>query len=158
MRRYTITIGDKVFEVDILAVGQNQARVQVGGRTLEVTFHSQAGAPASDRPLPAAPGPPPAPPRVTPAPPRPAPAPAPPEKPSPAPGLGTVNAPMPGVILEVLVGVGDRVAVGDTVVKLEAMKMENDIRVTVSGVVSEVRVNKGASVAVGETLVVVAKG
>ena len=43
-------------------------------------------------------------------------------------------------------------------VKLEAMKMENDVRATVSGVISEVRVSKGANVTVGEILVVVAEG
>jgi biotin carboxyl carrier protein len=62
---------------------------------------------------------------------------------------------MPGVILEVLVQVGDRVETGDTVVKLEAMKMENDLTSAIAGVVSEVRVNKGDNVSVGEVLVVV---
>ncbi|MBW1917246.1 MAG: hypothetical protein JRI57_04380 [Deltaproteobacteria bacterium] len=72
-------------------------------------------------------------------------------------GLGTVVAPMPGLILDVLVQVGDQVKSGDTVVKLEAMKMENDLKTSVSGTVTEVRVNKGASVSVGEVLVVVAE-
>jgi biotin carboxyl carrier protein len=65
---------------------------------------------------------------------------------------------MPGVILEVLVKVGDQVEAGDTVVKLEAMKMENDIKTPGSGVVAEVLVHKGANVTVGEVLVVVTGG
>jgi pyruvate carboxylase subunit B len=65
---------------------------------------------------------------------------------------------MPGSILEVLVKVGDRVQAGDTVVKLEAMKMENDLRVPVSGMVKEVRVGKGSNVGVGEVLLVVSEG
>jgi len=62
---------------------------------------------------------------------------------------------MPGVILDVLVKVGDQVKTGDTVVKLEAMKMENDIKVPLAGVVAEVLVSKGANVTVGEVLVMV---
>jgi pyruvate carboxylase subunit B len=62
---------------------------------------------------------------------------------------------MPGSILEVLVKVGDRVEIGATVVKLEAMKMENDLQSPIAGVVKEVRVSKGDNVSVGEVLVVV---
>jgi biotin carboxyl carrier protein len=62
---------------------------------------------------------------------------------------------MPGSILDVLVKVGDRVQAGDTVVKLEAMKMENDLQTPIAGVVKEVRVSKGVNVSVGEVLVVV---
>jgi biotin carboxyl carrier protein len=62
---------------------------------------------------------------------------------------------MPGSILDVLVQVGDQVAAGATVVKLEAMKMENDLQAAISGVVKEVRVNKGDNVSVGDVLVVV---
>ena len=66
------------------------------------------------------------------------------------------TAPMPGSILDVLVNVGDQVLAGDTVVKLEAMKMENDLQTAIAGVVKEVRVQKGDNVSVGEVLVVVA--
>jgi pyruvate carboxylase subunit B len=62
---------------------------------------------------------------------------------------------MPGAILEVLVKVGDQVKAGDTVVKLEAMKMENDLRASLSGQVIEVQVSKGDNVAVGDVLLVV---
>jgi biotin carboxyl carrier protein len=65
---------------------------------------------------------------------------------------------MPGVILDVLVNVGDAVNVGDTVVKLEAMKMENDLRAAVAGVVTEVRVSKGANVTVSEVLLTIGQG
>jgi len=64
---------------------------------------------------------------------------------------------MPGSILEVLVQVGDRVKPGDTVVKLEAMKMENDVKTLVGGVVRDVRVAKGSNVSVGEVLLVVSQ-
>ena len=159
MRRYQITIGDKTFEVEILEFRGNRARVLVNGRPYEARFQSLADAPG---PLSqAAPvGPPPPPP---PSPPRPAPAVKPPPAPKPvtaaaapaAGDLGQVVAPMPGVILDVLVKAGDRVKAGDTVVRLEAMKMENDLKVPLAGVVTEVRVSKGANVSVGEVLVVV---
>ena len=62
---------------------------------------------------------------------------------------------MPGLILEFLVGVGDAVSPGDTVVRMEAMKMENDIKTMVGGVVKEIVARKGADVSVGEVLLVV---
>jgi len=151
MRRYRLTIGDKVFDVEVLGVRGDLARVLVNGRPYEVKIGPAAG------PRPAA--------APAPGPPRPAGAPAPPPPPpgrapggGVAPGPGTVTAPMPGSILEVLVKVGDRVQAGDTVVKLEAMKMENDLRVPVSGMVKEVRVGKGSNVGVGEVLLVVSEG
>ncbi len=152
MRRYRITIGDKVFEVEIVALRGDQARVVVNGRPYEVKFSPAGGAPVTSPPLSPFPKPlaahaPPPPPLA--APPTPI-----PEKAEPTGDLGSVAAPMPGAILEVLVKVGDQVQVGDTVVKLEAMKMENDLVAPIAGVVTEVRVSKGSNVAVGEVLVV----
>jgi biotin carboxyl carrier protein len=153
MRRYQLTIGDKAFEVEIVSLRGDQARVLVNGRPYEVKFQPPGRGAAVPAP----------PPRVAkaaaPPPPRAAPPPPPKVvKPLPTGELGAVVAPMPGSILDVLVKVGDQVKIGETVAKLEAMKMENDLRVTMSGVVSEVRVSKGDSVAVGEVLVVVCQG
>jgi biotin carboxyl carrier protein len=145
MRRYQITIEGKTFEVEILAVEADQARVLVNGRPYVARFSPEAGARAAT-PAPARP-------------PAPPPQAARPTAPRPAPGpvseLGSVVAPMPGAILEVLVKVGDSVRAGDTVVKLEAMKMENDLRATISGQVIEVQVSKGDNVAVGDVLLVI---
>lgn len=69
-------------------------------------------------------------------------------------GEKSIQAPMPGVILEVKVQVGQVVKAGDVVVRLEAMKMENDIPTVVDGVVKEVLVKKGDSVQEHEVLVV----
>ncbi len=142
MRRYRITIGDKVFAVEIVALRGDQARVVVNGRPYEVKFSPAGGAPVTSPPLSPFPKPLAAPPTPI------------PEKAEPTGDLGSVAAPMPGAILEVLVKVGDQVQVGDTVVKLEAMKMENDLVAPIAGVVTEVRVSKGSNVAVGEVLVV----
>lgn len=51
-----------------------------------------------------------------------------------------VVSPMPGLILDVRVGVGDEVAAGTPVVVMEAMKMQNELVTEVSGIVKEVRV------------------
>ncbi len=59
---------------------------------------------------------------------------------------GAVAAPMPGKVLEVRVGVGDRVEAGQVVAVLEAMKMENHLAATEDGVVAEVRVAAGDQV------------
>jgi glutaconyl-CoA decarboxylase len=157
MSRYQIAIGDKVYDIHILAVGGGQARVLVDGRPFEVRYQSlevtrsPRGAAPAARPAPAAPPAPEKPPVPRPGPtPRPEPAPA-------AAGAGVVTAPMPGVILEVLVAAGDLVKAGDTVVKLEAMKMENDVKAPVTGTVSDVRVAKGANVTVGEVLLVISQ-
>ena len=66
-----------------------------------------------------------------------------------------VNAPMPGPILKVNVKVGDAVQEGQTLVVLEAMKMENDIMAPKAGTVTQVLVSKGSSVDTGAPLVVI---
>ena len=75
-------------------------------------------------------------------------------KPVAAGGAGAVKAPLPGVILDIKVAVGDTVAAGDTLVVLEAMKMENNIHADKGGVVKSICVNKGDSVLEGADLVV----
>ncbi|MFZ4515782.1 MAG: acetyl/propionyl/methylcrotonyl-CoA carboxylase subunit alpha [Acidimicrobiia bacterium] len=70
-------------------------------------------------------------------------------------GTGTITAPMQGTIVKVLVAVGDTVAVGQALVVLEAMKMENHITADKAGTVAEVRVEAGAAVGGGDVLVVV---
>jgi pyruvate carboxylase subunit B len=150
MRRFHLAIGDKSYEIEIITASRGVARVLVNGRPLEVRYQALGpGGPAPARPV-AAPGPAPAP-----TPPRPEAAPRPEPAPLPA-GRGAITAPMPGVILEVLVTEGAPVRVGQTVAKLEAMKMENDVKSPVAGVVQEVRVGKGANVTVGEVLMVIA--
>ncbi len=66
-----------------------------------------------------------------------------------------VTTPLPGTILDVFVNVGDTVKEGQTVVLLEAMKMENNIEADTAGTVKEVKVRKGDSVLEGDVLVVI---
>jgi len=67
---------------------------------------------------------------------------------------GGLVAPMPGVVLEVRVSPGDKVASGQTLVVLEAMKMEHHMNAPSDGVVAEVRVVEGGQVDNGELLIV----
>jgi acetyl-CoA/propionyl-CoA carboxylase biotin carboxyl carrier protein len=70
-------------------------------------------------------------------------------------GSGTISAPMQGTIVKVLVAEGDAVEVGQSVLVLEAMKMENHISAEKSGTVKEVRIAAGDTVGTGDVLVVI---
>ena len=67
-----------------------------------------------------------------------------------------VTAPLPGTINDIRVKVGDKVSAGDTVVILEAMKMQNNIEAETSGTIASINVNKGDAVMEGDTLVTIA--
>ena len=71
----------------------------------------------------------------------------------PAPVVSEVRAPMPGLVLRVAVARGQEVQPGDTLLVLEAMKMENAIKAPAAGVVAEVHVGEGAAVEKGAVLV-----
>jgi len=69
-------------------------------------------------------------------------------------GGGAIVAPMPGTILSVAVEVGTAVTKGQTLLVLEAMKMENEIQAPADGTVQELNVSQGLSVNAGDTLIV----
>jgi propionyl-CoA carboxylase alpha chain len=74
--------------------------------------------------------------------------------PGPAEIAGGFIAPMPGVVLDVRVEPGDTVTAGQTLVVLEAMKMEHHMTAPADGVVAEVRVEVGKQVENGALLLV----
>ncbi len=83
-----------------------------------------------------------------------APAAAPAAAPKAAPaGANTVTSPLPGTITQILVKPGQQINAGDTVVMLEAMKMENSITAEFAGTVKAILVQQGAQVQSGEALV-----
>lgn len=76
---------------------------------------------------------------------------------SPAVGGGAITAPMPGLIVAVKAREGEAVQVGQTLVVMEAMKMENAITAAYAGTVARVYVREGDSVGEGDLLVDVAR-
>ena len=124
--------------------------VKVNGNSYEVEVEEikdgvQPVAPAVQRPA-AAPAPAPAAPTA---------APAPKAAPVAVSGAGTVSAPMPGTVLDIMVKEGDVVKSGQVCVILEAMKMENELPAPCDGTVKSVNVTKGASVNTADVLVVI---
>lgn len=70
-------------------------------------------------------------------------------------GAGIVKAPMPGLIVKVFVQPGMNVIEGDKLLIMEAMKMENILKSTISGIVKEVRVSEGYTVEKDNILIVI---
>lgn len=144
--KYLCTLNGKQYEVLVERVDDFTPLTRAG----EAAPAAPASAPAAPAPAAAAPAAPAAAPAPAPAAPAPSPAPAPA-----ASGAGAaVKAPMPGSILSVTVQVGDTVAAGQTVLTMEAMKMENEIVAPAAGVVREVRVKKGDVVDTDAVLVI----
>ncbi len=141
--KYVATLNGKKYEVEIERVDEY--------RPLDRGAQVSAPAPI----LAAAPAP-----KAAPAPaaalaPKAAPAPAPAPAPAAAPSAGgqTVEAPMPGKILDIKVKVGDAVSYGQCVIVMEAMKMETEIVAPAAGTVAAINVSTGDSVETGAVLV-----
>lgn len=148
MAKYQYTIQGVDYDVEINEVEGSLAKVNVNGIDFDVELKQpisvgkQMKKVKLEKPV-AAP--------VTAAAPSAAPVPAPVEA-----GSGAkVLAPLPGTVTEVCVKVGDAVAMGDTVVVLEAMKMQNNIEAENSGTVTSVLVSKGDTVMEGAPLITI---
>ena len=152
MITYSYNVNGAQYDVTIESIQGQMAKVNVNGVAFDVEM---LGAPITEGDLPAAA------PAAAPAATTAAPAAA-PATPAAAPakgaaGAGTpVKAPLPGVVTKVLVANGQAVKKGDTVVVLEAMKMENNITAECDGTVSGVCCAAGDSVMEGTTLVTIA--
>ena len=95
----------------------------------------------------------PAAPKAAPAAPKAAPAPAAPAAAKPAAGASVVSAPLPGTVTKILVQPGQAVKAGETVLTMEAMKMENNITAETDGTVKAILVQQGAQVQSGDALI-----
>ncbi len=67
--------------------------------------------------------------------------------------VNDIKAPMPGLVLDILVQVGDEIKKGDPILILEAMKMENVLKSPGDAAVKSVEVNKGDAVEKGQVLI-----
>lgn len=141
MKEYKYTIDGKEYKVAIGDIVENVADVTVNGEQYKVEMEPEKE-PEKPKPV------------VRPVAPAPAPASSGASKAS-ANSQNAVKAPLPGVITEVKVAVGDSVAEGDTVVVLEAMKMANNLDAEKGGKVTAILVQPGQSVMEGEPLVVI---
>ena len=142
MKEYKYTIEGNKYEVAINEVNDTTAKVTVNGAEYTVEWEK----PVEEKPVV----------KVKPAVAKPT-APAAPATAAPAAAPVSGNAiktPLPGVIIDVKVNVGDTVTKGQTVVVLEAMKMENNINADRDGKVVAIQVAKGDTVADGAVLVV----
>ena len=150
MRTYSYNVNGAQYDVTIESIQGQVAKMNVNGVLFDVEI---LGTPLTEGDLPeaaaaAAPA------AAAPAPTPTAAAPAPAAKG--AAGAGTpINAPLPGVVTKVLVAAGQAVKKGETVVVLEAMKMENNITAECDGSVTGVCVAAGDSVMEGTTLVTI---
>lgn len=158
MKEYKYKINGNEYSVAIIDLEGNTAAVEVNGVSYKVDILTEGFTAAPARPAAkpaAAPAPAPAP-AVAPAAPQPiAPAAAPAAEPAPA-GKGTaVQSPLPGVILDIKVAVGDTVKAGQTVAILEAMKMENSINAECDGVITAIKVAKGDNILEGSDIVII---
>ena len=155
MKEYKYKINGNEYSVAIIDLEGNTAAVEVNGVSYKVDILTEGftAAPArpAAKPAVAAPAPAPAP-AAAPAAPQPI---APAAEPAPA-GKGTaVQSPLPGVILDIKVAVGDTVKAGQTVAILEAMKMENSINAECDGVITAIKVAKGDNILEGSDIVII---
>ena len=142
MKEYKYKINGNEYAVAINEVCDTAAKVTVNGAEYTVEWEK----PVEEKPVV----------KVQPVAAKPTASPAPAAQPAaPAPAGGhSIKTPLPGVIIDVKVNVGDAVAKGQTVVVLEAMKMENNINADRDGKVVAIQVTKGDTVADGAVLVV----
>ena len=127
--KYKVTLNNRVYEVEVEE-----------GSAMLVDEYALA-APAAPAPV---------------APAAPAAAPAPAAAAAPLAAGEAVKSPMPGNILKINVAQGQSVTEGDTLIVLEAMKMENDVVAPRDGTVAQIVVTKGAVVETGSPLVILA--
>ena len=146
MHKLKVRVEDRTYEVTVVETGAS-ARVTVEGRTFLVD--AVGAADRSGDGMSAVPAPPPA----APVSPQPAPTAAAGAMQAAATGTtGAIHAPIPGVITKVCVTVGQKVERGAVVLKLEAMKMENDISSPFAGTVKAITVSAGVEVRDGQLL------
>ena len=144
MKEYKYKINGNLYNVVIGDIEDNIAHVEVNGTHYTVEMEKKPKAAPAPKPV--------ARPVAKPAA---APVAAPAAKPAAASAKSGVKSPLPGVILDIKVNVGDEVKKGQTIIILEAMKMENSINADKDGKVTAINVSKGESVLEGTDLIII---
>lgn len=145
MKKYKFTINGNVYEVNIQNIEDNIAEVEVNGTSYSVAVDKTMQASKTPRlvrsvSVPSTDS---------------APSIAKTANPTASKGAGTVKSPLPGVILDIYVKEGDMVTMGQKLIMLEAMKMENNISADKEGKVVSIKVSKNDAVMEGDVLIVI---
>lgn len=141
MKKFKFNIRGNDYDVEILSIEDNIAEIEVNGSTYSVELKKEIKSSKTPRLVRS---------QVTHEPEKPK------EKtgkPAEKKGTGHIKAPLPGTIIELKVKVGDEIKSGDTLLIMEAMKMENNIKADRDGKVTEIKVSNGDSVLEGDVLV-----
>ncbi|MCD8235964.1 MAG: biotin/lipoyl-binding protein [Prevotellaceae bacterium] len=141
MKEYKYKIKGVPYDVKINSVEENIAKVEVNGVEFEVELEKPVATPKPVVRAVAAPVKTIEPPKAA--------------QEAVAAGVVGVRAPLPGTIVDIKVAVGAEVKKGQTLIVLEAMKMENNIDAECDGKVTSVKVNKGDTVMEGAVLVTI---
>jgi biotin carboxyl carrier protein len=138
-QRFKLTIDGVDYDVEVGETSTSPVDVTVDGTIYSVDLLADLGRPSSaatttSRPSPERPT---------------APAPSAPT----SGGSGSINAPIPGRIIRLLVNVDDKVTAGQGIVIMESMKMEQTIESAIDGIVKNILVSSGDAVAHGQAMV-----
>lgn len=143
MKKFKFTINGAQYQVEIVNVEENVAEIEVNGSVYHVEIDRQIqktktpklvrsfASPSTDQAKSE---------QKT-------------ARPTEAKGVGYVKSPLPGVILNVHVKEGDIVKIGDKLITLEAMKMENSVNADKEGKITSIKVKQGDSVLEGDLLI-----
>ena len=145
MKKFKFTINGNIYETEVLSIEDNIAEIEVNGtlykvevdKTMKTTktpnLVRQVAVPSTDS----------------------HPSVAKTSSPEGPKGAGSIKSPLPGVILEMFVREGDIVKMGQRLLMLEAMKMENNIEADKDGKVVSILKHKGDSVMEGDVLIII---
>lgn len=145
MKKYKFTINGNIYETNVVNIEDNIAEIEVNGSTFNVEVDKkiiQQKTPRLTRQ------------RVVPSTDS-HPSVAKTSSPSSPKGTGNIKSPLPGVILEIFVREGDTVKMGQKLLMLEAMKMENNIEADRAGKIISIQKGKGDAVMEGDILIVI---
>jgi len=145
MKKFKLTINGNSYEVDIVGIEDNLAEVDVNGTRYQVEVDRQIQKTKTPRLVRSV---------VSPSLDI-VPSVAKTSSPASSKGVGSIKSPLPGVILNINVKEGDEVKVGDKLITLEAMKMENNVNSDKEGKIASIKVKQGDSVLEGDLLIVI---
>lgn len=143
MKKFKFVIHGNPYEVDVVNIEDNIAEIEVNGTAYKVEIDKKVQTPKTPKLVrsfasPSTEG---------------AASTAKTASPSAPKGVGNIKSPLPGTILNVFVKEGDSVKIGDRLILLEAMKMENNINSDKEGKIVSIKVKQGDSVLEGEVLI-----